>query len=99
MRVDTIPILPSRDFDETVMFWTVLGFEESGRWPESYLIVARPGSNSTSSGRNGCQLEPTITEPMCGSIRQVQSMICTRCGPHSTWGMGESQSRRTWTTA
>ena len=39
MTAETIPILPSRDFDETASFWALLGFEESGRWPESYLIL------------------------------------------------------------
>lgn len=39
MTVETIPILPSRDFDETSAFWALLGFEEGGRWPESYLIL------------------------------------------------------------
>lgn len=42
MTVETIPILPSRSFDDTVAFWSLLGFEESGRWPESYLIVNHP---------------------------------------------------------
>ncbi len=39
MTVETIPILPSRNFDETLAFWSLLGFEEAGRWPESYLIL------------------------------------------------------------
>lgn len=42
MGVETIPILPSRDLDETVAFYALVGFGESGRWPESYLIVAHP---------------------------------------------------------
>jgi hypothetical protein len=42
MGVETIPILPSRDFDETIGFYALLGFGESGRWPDSYLIVAHP---------------------------------------------------------
>ncbi len=42
MTAETIPILPSRDFDETTAFWALLGFEESGRWPESYLILDHP---------------------------------------------------------
>ena len=39
MTVRTIPILPSRDFDQTTAFWSLLGFEEVGRWPRSYLIL------------------------------------------------------------
>ena len=39
-----VPILPSRDLDETLGFYARLGFEERGSWPESgYLIVARGG--------------------------------------------------------
>jgi hypothetical protein len=41
MPAKTIPILPSRDFDETLAFYAPLGFSERGRWPE-YLILARP---------------------------------------------------------
>ncbi|WP_245667406.1 bleomycin resistance protein [Actinomadura macra] len=37
-----MPILPSRDLDETLGFYSRLGFEERGSWPEyGYLIVAR----------------------------------------------------------
>ena len=42
MTVETIPILPSSDFDETSGFFARLGFSESGRWPGSYLILAHP---------------------------------------------------------
>jgi hypothetical protein len=42
VTVETIPILPSRDFDETAEFFARLGFEEGGRWPESYLILEHP---------------------------------------------------------
>ena len=37
-----IPILPSRDFDETAAFWALLGFTERGRWPDEYLIQRHP---------------------------------------------------------
>jgi hypothetical protein len=40
MSAVTIPILPSRDLDETVAFYASLGFGARGRWPE-YLILAR----------------------------------------------------------
>lgn len=42
MTVQTIPILPSSDFDTTVGFFGPLGFEEAGRWVGSYLIVEHP---------------------------------------------------------
>jgi hypothetical protein len=38
----TIPILPSPNFDQTATFYAALGFHEHGRWPEEYLILARP---------------------------------------------------------
>jgi hypothetical protein len=38
----TIPILPSADFDVTSGFYASLGFEETGRWPNDYLIVRHP---------------------------------------------------------
>ena len=40
MLETTAPILPSRDFDETVDFYAMLGFEETGRWEDmAYLIM------------------------------------------------------------
>lgn len=38
-----VPILPSRDPDETLEFYGRLGFEARGRWdgPDGYLIVVR----------------------------------------------------------
>ncbi|WP_042430920.1 bleomycin resistance protein [Streptacidiphilus anmyonensis] len=38
-----VPILPSRDLDETLEFYGRLGFESRGRWdgPDGYLIVVR----------------------------------------------------------
>lgn len=38
MPAETIPILPSADFDVASGFWARLGFAEGGRWPE-YLIL------------------------------------------------------------
>jgi hypothetical protein len=38
MTAETIPILPSSDFDESASFWSGFGFLEIGRWP-SYLIL------------------------------------------------------------
>lgn len=38
MRVETIPILPSSDFDRTTSFWSAFGFLHHARWPE-YLIL------------------------------------------------------------
>ena len=38
----TIPILPSADFEETARFYAGLGFQEQGRWPGAYLILAHP---------------------------------------------------------
>lgn len=38
-RVETIPILPSADFDASSAFWAAFGFTEIGRWPDEYLIV------------------------------------------------------------
>lgn len=36
--VETIPILPSADFDVTVSFWASLGFRSRGRW-DDYLVL------------------------------------------------------------
>ncbi|RKT09808.1 hypothetical protein BX285_6914 [Streptomyces sp. 1114.5] len=38
-----VPILPSRDLDETLEFYSPLGFEPRGRWDgeDGYLIVVR----------------------------------------------------------
>ena len=35
---ETIPILPSPDFDATTRFWAAFGFGARGRWPD-YLIL------------------------------------------------------------
>lgn len=37
-----MPILPSWDFDLTSAFFQNLGFTETGRWPDSYLILLHP---------------------------------------------------------
>lgn len=37
----TIPILPSRDFDETAAFYAKLGFAEAARFGSDYLILTR----------------------------------------------------------
>lgn len=42
MSPETIPILPSADFDVSASFWSVFGFVERGRWLE-YLILRHPG--------------------------------------------------------
>jgi hypothetical protein len=36
---ETIPILPSADFDVTTSFWAGLGFTPRGRWEDEYLIL------------------------------------------------------------
>jgi hypothetical protein len=36
----TIPILPSPDFDETMGFYSTLGFAERSRWPDTYLTIS-----------------------------------------------------------
>jgi hypothetical protein len=41
MSAKTIPILPSKQFDETAHFYAALGFAETGRWPNEYLILRR----------------------------------------------------------
>jgi catechol 2,3-dioxygenase-like lactoylglutathione lyase family enzyme len=35
------PILPSRDLEATTAFYSRLGFERKGLWPDEYLIVSR----------------------------------------------------------
>ena len=35
------PILPSRDLAATAAFYSRLGFEQTGLWPDEYLIVMR----------------------------------------------------------
>lgn len=42
MPPETLPILPSWDFDHTAGFYAGLGFEEEGRWPGRYLIMRHP---------------------------------------------------------
>ncbi len=39
MSAQTIPILPSPNFDATSNFYASLGFTERGRWDHEYLIV------------------------------------------------------------
>jgi hypothetical protein len=41
MTAETIPILPSADFDVSASFWAGFGFLEIGRWPD-YLILRHP---------------------------------------------------------
>lgn len=41
MAAETIPILPSADFDLSASFWSGFGFVERGRWPD-YLILRNP---------------------------------------------------------
>jgi hypothetical protein len=41
VAAETIPILPSADFDLSASFWSGFGFVERGRWPE-YLILRNP---------------------------------------------------------
>ncbi|MFJ4184061.1 bleomycin resistance protein [Kitasatospora sp. NPDC089509] len=43
MEEYAVPILPSRDLDETQEFYGRLGFESRGRWdgPDGYLILVR----------------------------------------------------------
>jgi hypothetical protein len=41
MAAETIPILPSADFDLSASFWSAFGFGESGRWHD-YLILRHP---------------------------------------------------------
>ena len=40
----TIPILPSPDFDQTTAFYELIGFSEEGRWPGAYLILEHAAS-------------------------------------------------------
>lgn len=42
MPAETIPILPSGDFDRTAAFWAQFGFAELGRWPD-YLALRHHG--------------------------------------------------------
>lgn len=41
MLETTAPILPARDFSETSDFYQKIGFKETGRWPDQYLIIVR----------------------------------------------------------
>lgn len=41
MMETTAPILPAREFDETSEFYQKLGFRETGRWDEGYMIMVR----------------------------------------------------------
>ena len=43
VMAETIPILPSADFDATTRFWAALGFGARGRWPVAcYVRFATP---------------------------------------------------------
>lgn len=42
VRARTRPILPSADLAATAAFYRPLGFLETGRWPDEYLILAGP---------------------------------------------------------
>lgn len=44
MSAQTIPILPSPDFDATSRFYARLGFTERGRWDDEYLIIEHQGA-------------------------------------------------------
>jgi catechol 2,3-dioxygenase-like lactoylglutathione lyase family enzyme len=39
--IGVAPILPSRDLAVTAAFYARLGFEQTGLWPDEYLIVTR----------------------------------------------------------
>jgi catechol 2,3-dioxygenase-like lactoylglutathione lyase family enzyme len=39
--IGVAPILPSRDLSATASFYARLGFEQSGLWPDEYLILER----------------------------------------------------------
>jgi catechol 2,3-dioxygenase-like lactoylglutathione lyase family enzyme len=39
--IGVAPILPSRDLAATAAFYARLGFEQTGLWPDEYLIVTR----------------------------------------------------------
>jgi catechol 2,3-dioxygenase-like lactoylglutathione lyase family enzyme len=39
--IGVAPILPSRDLSATAAFYERLGFEQTGRWDDEYLIVMR----------------------------------------------------------
>ena len=39
--LDVAPILPSRDLEATSAWYSRLGFERKGLWPDEYLIVRR----------------------------------------------------------
>lgn len=41
MMETTAPILPARNFDETSNFYQKIGFRETGRWEEGYMIMVR----------------------------------------------------------
>ena len=41
MMITTAPILPARNFDETSDFYQKIGFQETGRWDEGYMIMVR----------------------------------------------------------
>ena len=42
VTAQTIPILPSPDFDERALFYAGLGFREEARFPGQYLILTHP---------------------------------------------------------
>ncbi|MCX4745789.1 VOC family protein [Kitasatospora sp. NBC_01287] len=60
-----VPILPSRDLDETLEFYRRLGFELRGRWSaeEGYLILVR--GTVELHFRTDCELDPLVTASSC----------------------------------
>ena len=64
MTAKTIPILPSKDFDETSRFYAALGFVESGRWPGEYLTLLREAGIELHFWSNS-KLDPRKNDVAC----------------------------------
>jgi len=59
-----IPVLPSRDLEETAQFWAKLGFEEVFRYPEEGYSILRNGAFEVHFFR-WAELDPTSNFSSC----------------------------------
>ncbi|MEU6968938.1 VOC family protein [Kitasatospora aureofaciens] len=72
-----VPILPSRDLDETQEFYGRLGFEPRGRWdgPAGYLIVVR--GTVELHFRHDPGVDPLATAGSCYlQVRDADALHC-----------------------
>lgn len=93
MAIDTaptqIPIFPSSDFDQTVTFYSLLGFIEENRYGSHYLIVGHPsgielhfygaGKVKSKSNDHACYVRFSSAEPV-DELHQQWSLVAEEPG-------------------